>query len=58
MAADVRVWHLLKKFFPFQQIGKEKLYEGSTTVPAYLSIAEADEVVTKTQPILAKFFLA
>jgi hypothetical protein len=58
MAADIRVFRLLQKFFPFQQIGKERFYEGSTTVPAYLSLKMADEVVTKTHPILARFFLA
>lgn len=58
MAADVRAFHLLQRFFPFQQVGEEKFYEGSLTIPAYLSIRRADEVVPKTHPTIARFFLA
>jgi hypothetical protein len=58
MAADMRLFHLLRKFFPFQQIGKEKLYEGSITVPAYMSLKEAEEIFPRTHPILARLFLA
>jgi len=58
IAADERTFHLLIKtlMFPFHQIGKEKMYEGSLTYPAYLDFAEAEDLVRKINPDLYRFF--
>jgi len=58
MAADVRVLCLLRRLFPFQLVGKEKFYEGSLTVPAYLSMEQVNEEFPRTHPCLTRFFLA
>jgi hypothetical protein len=56
MAADRRLFHLLARLFPFRQIGEERLYEGSITVPAYLDLEEAERVLAKKDPRLFRFF--
>lgn len=56
MAADWRLFLLLKKFFPFRQVGKGRLYEGSKTIPAFLNLYEAEENLLKNNPTLYKFF--
>jgi len=56
MAADRRIFKLLSKIFPFQQIGKEKFYEGSFTYPAFLNLDTAEKVLSKKAPQLFKFF--
>lgn len=58
IAADVRLFSLLTRRLglPFYQIGQEKMYEGSITYPAYLSLEEAERVVKTKKPKLYRFF--
>lgn len=45
IAADIRLWYLLtrKLNLCFTEIGERQLYEGSVTVPGYLSVKEQKE---------------
>lgn len=58
IAADKRLFRILTKklLFPFIQIGPEKFYEGSVTIPAYLDFSLAAEVVKNKNPLLYWFF--
>lgn len=55
-AIDERLFLLLTKKLSFHQIKKEKMYEGSITIPAYLNLSEAEEFVKKSDFSLYKFF--
>ena len=56
MAADFKLFHLLSRIFPFEKIGEAKFYEGSETIPAFLSLKKAEEVMWKTNRELYEFF--
>jgi len=58
MAADARLFRILQRTLklPFRQIGDARFYEGSNTVPAAMNVYEAEEVVPKDNPTLAKLF--
>ena len=58
MAADKRLFFLLRRIhFPIRQIGKEKMYEGSITYPAYLDFRNAEEVMKRDNPLIYRFFI-
>jgi len=56
MAADQRLFHLMKRMFGFRQIGPSKFYEGSDTVPAAANLKEGKDLLTTKNPTLLKFF--
>lgn len=57
IAADRRLFRLLTRVIklPFVQIGQEKFYEGSITVPAYMPFDNFEEIFESNNPWLAKF---
>jgi hypothetical protein len=57
MAADWRLFHLLRRIFPFRQIGPEKFYEGSNTIPAALNLEVAYQTLAQKNPQLLRFFV-
>lgn len=56
IAADKRLFRSLTKKIrlPFIQIGQEKYYEGSITVPAYMTMKNFEKVFQKNNPLLAE----
>lgn len=56
MAADWRLWKLLSKLFPFEQIGEERFYEGSITVPAYLNFRQSEELYYRINKQIYRLF--
>lgn len=56
MAADWRLFHLLKRIFPFREVGPKKFYEGSDTIPAALDLGQAKVVLAQKNPVLLRFF--
>jgi len=59
MAADKRLFFLLRRIhFPIRQIGKEKMYEGSITYPAYLDFRKAEEIMKRESPWIYRFFIS
>ncbi|MBD3208410.1 MAG: hypothetical protein GF370_03075 [Candidatus Nealsonbacteria bacterium] len=57
MAADYRLYGLMKKLFAIKQIGPSKFYEGSETFPAYINIREGEEQIQQTNASLHEFFV-
>jgi hypothetical protein len=56
MAADMRLYMTLLSMFPLTPLGQPKIYEGSLTVPACLSLREAEDYLAKHDPALLRFF--
>lgn len=56
MAADIRLFRLLKTVFPIKKIGDSKFYEGSETVPSLIDFEETRKFFEKKNPALLQFF--
>jgi hypothetical protein len=59
MACDIRLFRTLAGMLPgLKTLGESKFYEGSYTVPALLSISQAEESLQESDPSLYRFFIS
>jgi hypothetical protein len=56
MAADRRVFRILRSLFPFEEIGEGRHYEGSMTFPAALDLEKARAAVRAKSLLMLLFF--
>jgi hypothetical protein len=58
LSADRRLFHLIRRIFPFRKVGPEKFYEGSITIPNSLDLDIAYRVLARKNPQLFQFFVS